>query len=100
MFGAQLAAGRRDIDAARVAHRRRYAVLADHLGEALDSLRRGTLEGRGRGRIERNDVDVAEETLEQGRQFGRDLVAIVDALDQRILEGDAATGRAHIAATG
>src|SRR5665811_1841166 len=98
---AQLAAGGGDLDSARVAHRDRdVARLLDDAREAVDALVVGTLELEHVDRVERDHVDVAETSPEQLAQLPGDLVAAVDALHQRVFEGDAAPGPFDVIVTG
>src|SRR5215211_482240 len=61
----QLAAGGQDVAAARRAHRRGVAGVEDVFGEFFDLVPVRTLVTRARPRIERNQVDLGRNPLEQ-----------------------------------
>src|SRR5882672_12628182 len=76
----QLPAGGEDVAAARRAHRRGIAGVEDVLGEFLDLVPVRTFVGRARPGIERNEVDLRRNPLEQLHQQLRVIQRIIDAL--------------------
>ncbi len=102
MFSAKLTTGGRDLHPSRVADGGGDAGGADGRREALDADRIRPLVGQHIDRVERDQVDVAEDAAatEQIGQLLRDLVRVVDTGHQCVLERDAAAGGLPVAATG
>ena len=67
-FALQLAAGGQNVAAARRAHRARIARVEHDLGKALDGLPVRAFVGAARPGIERNEVDLGRQALEQPYQ--------------------------------
>src|SRR5262249_8269828 len=85
----ELAAGGEDVAAARRAHRGRQAPGGDDLGEAVDAVIGRALVGRAGPRVERDQVHLGVDRLEQAHQLACVGVAVVDTLEHHVLEGDA-----------
>src|SRR6478752_5109260 len=104
----QLAARRVDVVAAGAPHRRQHARFLQGFLERADVLFRRALKARARERIERNEVDLRRvlhlhgvvELVHQARQLLCMLRLVVDALHQRVLEGDRRALLAHRIARG
>src|SRR5207248_8530074 len=85
----ELATGGRDVAAARRAHRRRIAGGEDDVGERRDRRRGRTFKGRARPWIERDQVDLGGDALEEAYQFARLGRTVVDPVQHYVFEGDA-----------
>src|SRR5689334_4697380 len=85
----QLAAGGEDVAAARGAHRGGVAGVEDIFGEFLDLLPVGALVTRARPGIERDQVDLRRNALEQLHEQLGVVKRIVDALQHHVFESDA-----------
>ncbi len=67
------------------------------LRKVIDGLHRWSLEIQHFYRIERNHIHVAQPTAKQIAELVSDLIAIVDAVHQRVLEADASAGLGDVA---
>src|SRR6201987_3630547 len=85
----QLPAGGEDIAAARRAHRRGIAGIEDIFGEPFNLVPVRTFIGRARPGVERNEVDLGGNALEQLHQELGIVERIGYALEHDIFEGDA-----------
>src|SRR6185312_16964616 len=85
----KLAAGGENVAAARRAHRARVAGVEHDLREALDSFPVRAFVSASRPGIERDEVDLGGQTLQEAHQGSRLGQRIVDALQHRIFEGNA-----------
>src|SRR5690606_38054782 len=84
----ELAARRRDIVAARASDRRHDAGRAQSLPETVDRFRGGTLETGARERIERDQIDLRRPVAKQPDEPAGPGGAVVDTVEQHVLEGD------------
>ena len=91
----------KDVAAARRADRRGVAGPVDDVGEFLDAFPVGALIFGARPGIERDQVDLGRNALEQADQVERVLVAVVDTFQHHVFEGDAlGVGQARILPAG
>src|SRR5437016_4751470 len=87
----ELSAGGLDLPSARVAHRDGHPGGAEPRSECAYALGRRAAPPRPGGRVQRNEVDVAQPAARQARkpfgEFGR----VVQARDHDVLEADSPT---------
>src|SRR5690606_2434980 len=84
----ELVARRRDIVPARAPDRRHDAGRAQSLPETGDGFRGGTLETGVRERIERDQIDLRRPVAKQPDELAGLGGAVVDTVEQHVLEGD------------
>src|ERR1700722_18747048 len=85
----QLAASGQDVAATRRAHRRGIAGVENIFRELFDLIPVRTLVARARPRVERNEIDLGRNALQQLDQQLGVVERIVDALEHHIFERDA-----------
>src|SRR5690606_35729900 len=90
----ELAAGRIDIVATRLARGGDDAGVNQDTGKTADAFRRGTQEAGIGERVEGNEVELARRVAHQRHELARMGVAVVYAVEHDVLEGDEVARRA------